>query len=303
MPHLAARFARPTMKFGSDGKQGRETKQRPKAPASLGAQRDGLERPGRRKAAGIAFVVLSGAGAIGAPKAATPARRGRRFGRGAKASPTGFVCPARRQWPEFWKAMIVGERRFFSAFPPVEQPTLRRQACDCGRGLVEGEGHAGPLLGSDFEPAPSAKRNRRPMRGAFRSSRFVLPFCGVARAVAPATRKGAQSAAMRHRAWAWPGEARRLAPQSAKRAPRRRLTRRVRARIRPTQTQIESAGCADSGAANGRPIGAGALLGVARVAVAVTHSFPTPVIRNLVGDGGASITTPTRRSICWWRWG
>lgn len=93
--------------------------------------------------------------------------------------------------------MIVGERRLFSAVSPVEQPMIRRQACDCGRGLVEGEGHAGPLLGSDFEPAPSAKRNRRPMRGAFRSSRFVLPFCGVARDVAPAARKGAQSAAMR----------------------------------------------------------------------------------------------------------
>ena len=194
-------------------------------------------------------------------------------------------------------------KTLFSAVSPVEQPMTRRPACDCGRSIVEGDGMPARLCFSDCEPAPSAKRSRRPMRGAFRSSRFVLPLCGVARAVAPATRKGAQSAVMRHRAWAWPGEARRLAPQSAKRAPRRRLTRRVRARIRPTQTQIESAGCADSGAANGGPIGAGALLGVARVAVAVTHPFPIPVIRNLVGDGGASITTPTRRSICWWRWG
>lgn len=62
MPHFDARFARPATEYGSDGKQGRETKQRQKASASLGAQRDGLERPGRRKAADVAFVVLSGAG-------------------------------------------------------------------------------------------------------------------------------------------------------------------------------------------------------------------------------------------------
>lgn len=153
-------------------------------------------------------------------QSARPKRRRRRgagvgLGRGAKGSPTGFVCPARRQWPEFWKAMSVGERRFFSAVSPVEQPMIRRPACDCGRSIVEGDGMPARFCFSACEPAPSAKRNLRPMRGAFRSNRFVLPFCGVARAVAPAARKGAQSAAMRPsglggvRGGAPPGAARR----------------------------------------------------------------------------------------------
>lgn len=45
MPHFDARFARPATEYGSDGKQGRETKQRQKASASLGAR--GMGSKGR----------------------------------------------------------------------------------------------------------------------------------------------------------------------------------------------------------------------------------------------------------------
>lgn len=200
--------------------------------------------------------------------------------------------------------MIVGERCLFSAVSPVEQPTLRRQACDCGRGLVEGEGHAGPLLGSDFEPAPSAKRNRRPMRGAFRSSRFVLPFCGVARAVAPASPQGRSIGgyAPSGLGGAWGG-----APPSAA----------IR-QTRPAASFDAARQGSDPPDSNSNRVGRLRGFGsgqrqadcrrpaLERCPRRRRRLQPLPYprfIRIRIGDGGASITTPTRRSICWWRWG
>lgn len=288
MPHFDARFARPATEYGSDGKQGRETKQRQKASASLGAQRDGLERPGRRKAADVAFVVLSGAGRNRRAQSgdAGAARASARV-EAPRVRRPGSFARARRQWPEFWKAMIVGEDAFFRRFRRLNN---RRSGGRLAIAAVarRGRGACGPLFFSDCGPAPSAKRNRRPMRGAFRSSRFVLRFACVARAVAPAARKGAQSAAMRPiglgrglgRRAAW----RRNSPNAP-----RALFDAARQGLDPPDSQ-ESAGCADSGAANGRPIGAGPLLSVARGAVAVSNPFPIPVL------SASALATAARRS-------
>ena len=113
--------------------------------------------------------------------------------------------------------MSVGERRFFRRFRRLNNRRSGDRLAIAAGALSRAMGLPARFSFSDCEPAPSAKRSRRPMRGAFRSSRFVLPLCvggGASRCARDPQGRSIGGCAP-HWAWAGLGAARRRAPFDA----------------------------------------------------------------------------------------